>query len=90
MQILDTRFHFLLVDFPSNLFGNGPLLEATIKNSDYAFLVFDMTRTETFEAVQETYHRLNRLREELKEKKSRKSRVCIGKEGVVLILYICV
>ena len=75
MDILDTQFKFLLVNFPSNLFYNGPLIDATVENSDYAFLVFDMTRPETFEEVQKTYIRLNRLRESLKEKKHKKSKV---------------
>jgi hypothetical protein len=72
MNILDTQFNFILVNYPSNLFPNGPLIEATVKHSDYAFLMFDMTRPETFEAVQKTYKRLNRLRESLKKSKANK------------------
>ena len=73
MQILDTQFEFLLVDLPSSIFANGPLVEAAVENSDYAFLVFDMTRPETFGAVQKVYTRLNRLREALKQRKHKQS-----------------
>ena len=73
MDILGTDFKFLLVNYPSNLFKNEKLMEATVKNSDYAFLVFDMTRPESFEAVQTTYKALNKLRESLKQSKNKKS-----------------